>query len=342
AEPKAIFGFLFLVFLTVSIILTTKKKKYLPITIGLFWFLAALIPTSSIIPLAEVLNDHRMFFPLPGLIIALVWLLMLVTSRFNFYSSKTFRAISMVVVLAILFAFHYGTHERNKVWRTEETLWKDVTVKSPRNGRGLMNYGLTLMSNGNITEALAYFERAKTFTPAYPILFVNIAIAKDALWNAFEAENNFKIALGLAPDNPECNFYYARFLSQTKRNAEAMNYLNKTLSLSPAHLEAKKLSDQIQADEKKISLSPTPEYFLNLSLKLYNEKKFPECIDACHKALQLKPAYAEAYNNICSAYNEMKEYEKAMQACDSALKINPAFILAKNNFEYAKKMLKTK
>ncbi|MBK5284211.1 MAG: hypothetical protein JJE25_02320, partial [Bacteroidia bacterium] len=47
AEPKAIFGFLFLVFLTVSIILTTKKKKYLPITIGLFWFLAALIPTSS-------------------------------------------------------------------------------------------------------------------------------------------------------------------------------------------------------------------------------------------------------------------------------------------------------
>ena len=127
-----------------------------------------------------------------------------------------------------------------------------------------------------------------------------------------------------------------------KRNAEAMNYLNKTLALAPAHLEAKKLSEQILNDEKKLSLSPTAEYFLNLSLQLYNENKFPQCIDACHRALALKPNYPEAFNNICSAYNQLKEYEKAMQACDRALKLNPAFTLAKNNYNYAREMLKQK
>src|SRR5437762_11811344 len=30
-------------------------------------------------------------------------------------------------------------------WKSEETLWHDVVLKSPRNGRGLMNYGNTLM-----------------------------------------------------------------------------------------------------------------------------------------------------------------------------------------------------
>jgi protein O-mannosyl-transferase len=156
----------------------------------------------------------------------------------------------------------------------------------------------------------------------------------------FEAENNFKIALDLAPDNPECNFYYARFLFQTNRIPQAKGYLAKTLSLAPAHLGAKNLAEQIEMAEKNQSSSP--EYFLSLSLQLYNEKKFTECIDACRKALALKPGYAEAYNNICSAYNNLREYEKAMQACDSALKINPAFTLAKNNFEYAKGMVKKK
>ncbi len=333
SEPRVLLGFLFLRSISPLIILGIKNKKLLPIALGLFWFLAALVPT-SVVPLAEVMNDHRMFFPLPGLLMALVWMVHIK------YGNVLKRAGKIIPALCILLlaTLAYGTHQRNEVWKTEESLWKDVTEKSPHNGRGLMNYGLTLMAQGKITEALDYFERAKQFTPAYPILFVNIAIAKGALGNAFEAENNFKIALDLAPDNPECNFYYARFLSETKRYAQAKTYLQKTLALAPAHLEAKKLSEQIQNYESSAPAASTPEYFLNLSLQLYHEKKFAECIDACYKALQLKPDYAEAYNNICSAYNELKEYGKAMQACDSAIKLNPTFTLAKNNYEYARRM----
>lgn len=334
SEPRVLLGFVFLCAILSIILLRIKQKNWVPVSLGLFWFLAALIPTSSIIPLAEVMNDHRMFFPLPGLIMALVW------SVYIKYGNTLKRAGRIIPVLCILLlaALAYGTYRRNEVWRTEGTLWKDVTEKSPRNGRGLMNYGLTLMAEGKLNEALDYFERAKEFTPAYPILFVNIAIAKGAMGNTFEAENNFKIALDLAPDNPECNFYYARFLSETKRYSQAKTYLQKTLALAPAHFEAQRLLDKIQNYETDAPATSTPEYFLNLSLQLYNQKKFHECIDACHKALQLKPDYAEAYNNICSAYNELQEYEKALQACDSALKINPAFTLAKNNYEYAKKM----
>ena len=43
-----------------------------PVAFGLWWFLVALLPT-SIIPLAEVENDHRMFFPFIGLAAAVAW-----------------------------------------------------------------------------------------------------------------------------------------------------------------------------------------------------------------------------------------------------------------------------
>ena len=41
-----------------------------------------------------------------------------------------------------------GTHERNRVWHDDESLWRDVVAKSPNNGRGLMNYGLIFMQRG--------------------------------------------------------------------------------------------------------------------------------------------------------------------------------------------------
>ena len=327
---EMIAGFIVITVLAVSMLISAKSRQWLPVALGLFWFFAALAPT-SIIPLAEVMNDHRMFFPLPGLIMAAVWSINLKYGAVLKRAGKIIPVLCMVLLAALA----YGTYQRNEVWRTEETLWKDVTKKSPMNGRGLMNYGLTLMAKGKLDEALDYFERAKQLTPGYSILYINIAIAKGALGNRFEAENNFKIALDLAPNNPECNFYYARFLGETQRYPQAKTYLQKTLALAPAHLEARKLLEQIQNYD---SGNLTPEYFLNLSLQLYNEKKFYECIDACHKALQLNPGYAEAYNNICSAYNELQQYQKAIQACDSALKLNPGFNLAKNNYEYAKKM----
>jgi len=56
------------------------------------------------------------------------------------------------------------------VWHNEETLWYDVTLKSPQNGRGLMNYGLTQMEKGDYVRALNYFTRALEFSPDYYVL----------------------------------------------------------------------------------------------------------------------------------------------------------------------------
>ena len=39
--------------------------------------------------------------------------------------------------------FSYGTRQRNIVWQSSESLWLDAAIKNPKNGRALMNYGLS-------------------------------------------------------------------------------------------------------------------------------------------------------------------------------------------------------
>ncbi len=79
-QDDALLGFLFLAVLIAAIFLTFRRRETRPIAFGLFWFLFAAFPT-SIFPLAEVDNDHRMFFPLVGLAMSACWAAALVLYR---------------------------------------------------------------------------------------------------------------------------------------------------------------------------------------------------------------------------------------------------------------------
>ena len=117
-------------------------------------------------------------------------------------------------------------------------------LKSPRNGRGLMNYGNTLMAKGDYAGALDYFHRAQQFTPQYSVLLINLAIAENATKQSAAAEQHFKEALRLAPSSPDSYIYYARYLLSHSRADEARTLLHSALELSPTDLTARDLLAQ--------------------------------------------------------------------------------------------------
>src|ERR1035437_9384726 len=71
---------LFMLFLAYKF---SRKKETIPISFGIIWFFIALAPSSSFVPLAEVMNNHRTFFPYIGLVISLSWGLALIIGRFQ-------------------------------------------------------------------------------------------------------------------------------------------------------------------------------------------------------------------------------------------------------------------
>ena len=85
----------------------------------------------------------------------------------------------------------------------------------------------------------------------------------------------------------------------------------------------------------------TPEFYLALSAQFYREGRYVESIFAGRRALDLRPGYAEAWNNIGAAYNKLGRYEEAAAACEQALLYKPDFELARINLQYAREKIKT-
>lgn len=79
--------------------------------------------------------------------------------------------------------------------------------------------------------------------------------------------------------------------------------------------------------------------YLDESAGLYSAGDYNKSIEAGMKALQLKPDYADAYNNICAAYNKLENWDESIKACSKAIELKPDFELAKNNLAWAKKWL---
>jgi Flp pilus assembly protein TadD len=337
-DPRFWTGFAFVALCTAAAIADAVFTKTRVIGFGLLWFLIALLPT-SLFPLAEVMNDHRTFLAYIGLVIAIAGFISLLFQARIAQHAMVKVALSFVILL-ILCASGYATFQRNEVWKTEESLWHDVVTKSPRNPRGLMNYGNTLMAKGDYGGALDYFYRALALAPEYSVLLINLAIAEDATKQDTAAEQHFKEALRLAPLSPDSYTFYARYLLSHSRAEEARAFLRSALELSPSDLTARELLAQADGQASNQAATQTAESYLALSLQRYREERYAESIGACRAALELRPNYAEAWNNVCAAYNKLGRYEDAAAACEQALRYKPDLELARNNLQYAREMAK--
>jgi tetratricopeptide (TPR) repeat protein len=381
-DERIILGLLFVVILVITIFKTSAKKETKPIAFGLIWFAASLLPT-SLAPFAEVTNDHRMFFPFIGLSLSVVTYigLFLFKNDTQLTGNQLYRVALGTFVFLVLGLNAYGIHQRDKIWNNDESLWYDVTIKSPLNGRGLMNYGLTQMGKGNYAVAEQYFEKAEQYLPYYNTLFINMGILDGATNKPAEADANFKKAISLSPNTYDSYAFYSRYLKLVNRDVEAIPMAQKALQINPYSVIALQVlmgsyNDLSQWDNLKqaaqqtltvLPNDPAAENYLkaaiqrkalvtgtiitkpvsaadyiNMSVAYYNQKNYEKCIEACKLAIALKPDYADAYSNMGAAYNQLKEWKHGIEACEVALKINPNHKLAAGNLEWAKKELNTK
>lgn len=356
-SANAFLGFLFLALLLIAAWITARRRVTRPVCYGLLWFLIASLPT-SVYRLSEVENDHRMYLPFVGLVLAVVWAGFLAVNNVapGKHRTAVWRAASIAVVL-LLALYGYGAHLRNRVWRTDESLWLDDVIKCPHNGRGLMNYGLTQMAKGAYPAALDYYQRALVYTPNYKILEINLGVVYGAMNQAAQAEQHFIRAIALAPTDDQAHYFYGRWLYQSGRVEDAIRQLNIAVQLNPARLEANHalaaaylaIGDAASARATAAAaLRLAPEdttaaailahpivqdanYWINASLYQYRSGNYLACIASANRALKLKPDSELAYNNLGAAYAALRQWDLAIESEHAALRINPGFELSKNN-----------
>lgn len=376
-DTRVAAGLLFCALLLRLVWNASKAPRSRPIAFGVAWFWLALLPASSVFPLAEVTNDHRVFFPYIGLSLTVTWWFALQAQHW-FETRPHWRpfvpsAISIMALL-VLGGHAIGTYQRNTAWFTEETLWHDVVQKSPTNGRALMNYGLTQMSQGKFAQAKDLFEQAKIYTPDYSYLETNLGIVHDRLGEQTAAEQHFVRALQLEPDFVGGRYFYARWLVDHGRAPEAIPHLQRAMQLSPALASSRDLLLQLyfakgaEADvnilaQETLAIAPADsvalayvngeipvkvqipnaQTYYDRGVTLTSQGSHLEAALSYRQALKFNPAFADAYNNLGWSLTKLGFYQEAIPAFEQALHFQPEFSLARNNLNWAKtQMVSTK
>lgn len=375
SDIRMYIGFAFVILMIVLAFATSKKEKSRPIAFGILWFFIASIPTSLNVS-SQVANSHRLFFPFVGLSISVGWIIFLFLVKIRPVFEKTnFNRSIIAGALFILCGYAYGTYQRNEVWKTDEGLWYDIIQKNPENPRGLMNYGLALMEKGQYSEAEYYYLKALAIWPNWAYLNINLGILNAATNKITEAEQYYltavrsgnadsyyyyskflveqkrsteaisylQSAIKLSQGDMKSRYLLMSIYQELEYWEQLQLLAAETLEIVPGDTEtlsyvdiAKGKKSALQVSEEQTESNPTPEKYLNLSLLYYNLGEFDKCIEACYKAIALKPNYPDAYNNICSAYNAQGKWDEGIKACEKALELSPEYALAKNNLNWAK------
>lgn len=337
---RALLGFVFFAFMICVSVVTSKKETTRPIAFGILWFFVASIPTSVLVALTQVSTSHRLFFPYIGLTISVCWTIYLFVLKIKpVFKPRKFITWIIVICFVMLTGYASGTWERNKVWKTEESLWYYMTLKSPNNPRVMMNYGLTKMTQGKYSEAEYFFLKALDTWPRWSYLHINLGILENAMGNKVEAEQYFLSAItngGKLFSDPY--YYYAKFLYGQKEYDKAIQNLLTAIQLSSADMQSRYLLMTIYSEQESWdlltqlaneTLAIAPDDVEALKYQSMGKSK-KSLLQTTEDDLKANPT-ADGYLNLSLQYYNKSQYQKCIDAANEALKINPKYAEAYNN-----------
>ena len=166
--------------------------EYRLLSFCVFWFFITLLLESSVIPIADVIFEHRLYLPMVGFSLFLAGGL--------FYLSAG-RHVGRVFIILILLVACYSvmTYQRNKVWQSEVMLWDDTVRKSPLKARPYYNRALAYENKGDLYSTIADYSKAAEINPQYYMAYNNRGIVYAAMGSFDQAIADFLKTIQINP-----------------------------------------------------------------------------------------------------------------------------------------------
>jgi len=298
------------------------------------WFFLILTPTSSFVPLKDLLVEHRMYLPLAALV-ALV-----VVGGSHLLQSPRLRMpklIGPVIVLLAAVSLMHLTGQRNVKYHSLFSIWTDAILQHPQNLRGYynldagfylpeeqfaqvlfcysgparlpehesgaasFNVGMEQLARGEYRGAIASLSRAADAAPGafWPRNCLGMALcAGDDLEAAME---QFRAALSLKPDYADAHNNLANCLLMQAETNAAIDHYRQALRLQPNLAEA----------------------HYNLGCALIDAEQLPESQSSFARALQLKPDLVDARHNLGAVLAIRGKWGAALDQYDQIQRQNP-------------------
>ncbi len=201
---------------------------------GALFFLLALLP-SSLVPLRDLVAEHRPYLAALGLFLAAAAGGALLLRRM----AGGRAAVAGAVLTALLLAGLAGlTARRAAVWTSALAFWQDAAEKAPRKARVHQNLGDALHSAGRPAEAVASFQRALERMDDHTIdperLVSNLVNALLAMGHVEQARAVVQAALATRTGDPPTLALLAMVELVGQRDAAAEAAARRALAADPA------------------------------------------------------------------------------------------------------------
>jgi tetratricopeptide (TPR) repeat protein len=205
------------------------------VSLGIIAFFITLAPTSSIIPLRDVIFEHRMYLAVAFLAMASVQLCFHGLARIGERSPRRQSMVFYALIIVLFPLFSGLTHARNRVWLNEVSLWEDAVEKSPNKARVHKNYGKGLLTvgYGSSEKAKREFEAAIRLAPAWAAPYHDLGVC---YWQ--EEDYQRAVTLGLEAIQRQPKYKDGLYLLGTSYKKlhqwdKAREYLERLIGMSP-------------------------------------------------------------------------------------------------------------
>jgi len=281
------------------------------------WFFLTLAPTSSVVPIRDMVADRRMYLPLAAVVTLTViaaWNGLSTLSR-RFKLTPT--TLGWAFFALVAGALAWRTAQRNYDYHSEIAIWTDTSRQRPQNGRAWSNLGLSYFKAGRFDSAVACLQRAIELLPTYALArataYTNLANVRFAQGRYSESITHLSEALRLNPYNADAHNDLACALQQLGDREQAMVHFRTAIRLQPDHALAHynmsllltDLGDFYEAlrelQTARRLLPDRPEIPFKLGVLLSNHGRYSEACANFTEALRLKPDFEQArqYLRFC-------------------------------------------
>ncbi|MEE9212876.1 MAG: tetratricopeptide repeat protein, partial [Phycisphaeraceae bacterium] len=163
------------------------------------WFFGILAVTSSVLPIADLMVEHRMYLPLAAVVTLAVAGGYLLLRRLRDDVARC--GVAAIVMLLIVAGLTTLTIRRNAEYESKVSIWRTVIERRPNNPRGWHNLGAALSENDFFDEAMFCYERTLTLVPQHDTAHNGIGTIWLERGEFDRAIERFKTAVELKPDD---------------------------------------------------------------------------------------------------------------------------------------------
>jgi tetratricopeptide (TPR) repeat protein len=146
------------------------RRRYPLASYGILGYLLLLAPTSSVVPIQDVLVEHRVYLPFICLLLITVEFL----RRWKIDRGPMIAALGAILIVTAALSY-----QRNTLWGNPLSLWQDAVDKSPNKSRPHFQLAYAQVQAGQCQTALQNYERVAKLSPLDNTLLIDWALAED-------------------------------------------------------------------------------------------------------------------------------------------------------------------